>query len=209
MKEKFGAKIYGRYGFADAFQPQTGWVNPDVLGIGVGITLLSAENLRTGAVWRWFMSIREIYDRLSPSWRGQGGAPFREGVVYLVLIVGALFLLIQFVALVVGLALARSITGSVHELFVGTVRVQHGDFSHRIEVKARDQLGELADSFNTMTGRLTQLLAEMAEKKRLEEELRIARNIQMSLLPQGQVRMPGLIMCSVSRCGEAPDPVSR
>jgi len=148
------------------------------------------------------MSIREIYDRLSPSWRGQGGAPFREGVVYLVLIVGALFLLIQFVALVVGLALARSITGSVHELFVGTVRVQHGDFSHRIEVKARDQLGELADSFNTMTGRLTQLLAEMAEKKRLEEELRIARNIQMSLLPQGQVRMPGLIMtahCSPAR----------
>ena len=148
------------------------------------------------------MSIREIYDRLSPSWRGQGGMPFREAIVILVLIVGVLFLLIQFVALVVGLALARSITGSVHELFIGTERVQHGDFSHRIEVKARDQLGELADSFHTMTSRLTQLLAEMAEKKRLEEELRIARNIQMSLLPQGQVRMPGLIMtahCSPAR----------
>ncbi len=148
------------------------------------------------------MSIREIYDRLSPSWRGQVGVPFREAIVILVLIVGALFLLIQFVALVVGLALARSITGSVHELFVGTVRVQHGDFSHRIEVKARDQLGELADSFNTMTSRLTQLLAEMAEKKRLEEELRIARNIQMSLLPQGPFRMPGLIVtahCSPAR----------
>jgi hypothetical protein len=39
-----------------------------------------------------------------------------------------------------------------------------------------------------MTSRLTQLLAEMAEKKRLEEELRIARNIQMSLLPQGPLR---------------------
>ena len=60
MKGKFGAKIYGRYGFADAFQPQTGWVNPDVLGIDVGITLLSAENLRTGAVWRWFMANPEI-----------------------------------------------------------------------------------------------------------------------------------------------------
>ena len=148
------------------------------------------------------MSIREIYDRLSPSWRGQVGLPFREAIIILVLIVGVLFLLIQFVALVVGLALARSITGSVHELFVGTVRVQHGDFSHQIEVKARDQLGELADSFNTMTGRLTQLLAEMAEKKRLEEELRIARNIQMSLLPQGPLRMPGLITtahCSPAR----------
>ena len=34
----------------------------------------------------------------------------------------------------------------------------------------------------------------MAEKKRLEEELRIAREIQMSLLPQGPLGMPGLAM---------------
>ncbi len=45
----------GRYGFADAFNPNNGWVNPDVIGIDVGITLLSAENLRTGKVWQWFM----------------------------------------------------------------------------------------------------------------------------------------------------------
>ena len=50
-------------------------------------------------------------------------------------LVGVLFLFIQFVALVFGLALARSITGSVHELFVGTEQVQQGDFSHRIEVQ--------------------------------------------------------------------------
>ena len=60
MKEKFGEKIYGRYGFADAFNPATGWVNPDVIGIDVGVTLLSAENLRSGNVWRWFMRNAEI-----------------------------------------------------------------------------------------------------------------------------------------------------
>ena len=60
MKEKFGDKIYGRYGFVDAFNPQTGWVNPDVIGIDIGITLLSAENLRTGNLWRWFMQNQEI-----------------------------------------------------------------------------------------------------------------------------------------------------
>jgi hypothetical protein len=54
MKEKFGSLIYGRYGFVDAFNPGSLWVNPDVVGIDVGITLLSAENLRTGRVWRWF-----------------------------------------------------------------------------------------------------------------------------------------------------------
>jgi hypothetical protein len=60
MKERFGKRIYGRYGFADAFNPNTEWVGPDVIGINVGITLLSAENLRTGNVWRWFMQNREI-----------------------------------------------------------------------------------------------------------------------------------------------------
>ena len=60
MKEKFGEKIYGRYGFADAFNPTTGWVNPDVIGIDVGVTLLSAENLRSEFVWRWFMRNPEL-----------------------------------------------------------------------------------------------------------------------------------------------------
>ena len=56
MLVKFGKNIYGRYGFADAFNPGSGWVSPYVIGIDAGITLLSAENLRTGRVWRWFMA---------------------------------------------------------------------------------------------------------------------------------------------------------
>ena len=46
-------------------------------------------------------------------------------------VVGGLFLIIQAVAFVMGLTLARSITGSVHELFAGTERVRRGDFSTR------------------------------------------------------------------------------
>lgn len=60
MHRQFGDRIYGRYGFADAFHPTDGWVNPDVIGIDLGITLLSAENLRTGRVWTWFMKNPEI-----------------------------------------------------------------------------------------------------------------------------------------------------
>lgn len=64
MKEKKverGAEVWGRYGFVDAFNPLTGWVDKDVIGINVGITLLSAENLRTGNIWRWFMRNPEIH----------------------------------------------------------------------------------------------------------------------------------------------------
>lgn len=60
MKARFGDKIYGRYGFADAFNPHSGWVNPDVIGIDLGITLVSAENLRSGKNWFWFMQNDEI-----------------------------------------------------------------------------------------------------------------------------------------------------
>ena len=60
MREKYGARIYGVYGFVDAFNPNSGWVDSDAIGINVGIILLSAENLRTGNVWRWFMRNREI-----------------------------------------------------------------------------------------------------------------------------------------------------
>jgi hypothetical protein len=60
LKEKYGEKVYGRYGFADAFNPNTSWVGTDVIGIDQGITLLAAENLRDGLVWRHFMKNAEI-----------------------------------------------------------------------------------------------------------------------------------------------------
>jgi len=138
------------------------------------------------------VNIADIYDRLSAAQPTIQRLSVGTVFLMILLLLAALFLVIEAVALVMGLALARSITGSVHELFAGTERVRAGDFSHRIEVKARDQLGELADSFNQMTASIEDLLRQAEEKKRMEEELRIAREIQMSLLPRGRVTVPGL-----------------
>jgi sigma-B regulation protein RsbU (phosphoserine phosphatase) len=136
------------------------------------------------------LSVGEIYQRIAaPSSSEQG---FRQLLFLLLTIIGVLFLIIQAAALVTGLTLARSITGAVHELFEGTERVRQGDFTHKIAVVEKDQLGELSESFNSMTASIEDLLLQAAEKKRLEEELRIAHEIQMSLLPQGPLRMPGL-----------------
>jgi len=59
MHKLYGDRVYSRYGFTDAFNPnwkdQKLWVNQDVIGIDLGISLLSIENLLTGNVWRWFM----------------------------------------------------------------------------------------------------------------------------------------------------------
>jgi len=64
MRERFGGRVWNRYGFADAFHPLNGWTNPDVLGIDLGIMLLSAENARSGNVWTWFMRNPEIQNAL-------------------------------------------------------------------------------------------------------------------------------------------------
>lgn len=60
MRKTGGEHLWGRYGFADAFNPQSGWVGTDVIGIDVGITLVMAENLRTGMVWKTFMRAPEV-----------------------------------------------------------------------------------------------------------------------------------------------------
>ena len=98
------------------------------------------------------LSIAEIYDRIASGQGLIGNRSFAQALLLVLLVVvGGLFLVIEGAALVVGLALAKSITGSVHELFTGTERVRQGDFTHKIAVKAHDQLGELAESFNSMT----------------------------------------------------------
>ena len=59
-RERHGKYIWGRYGFADAFNPATGWVARKHVAINTGITLMMAENARTGFFWETFMKNREI-----------------------------------------------------------------------------------------------------------------------------------------------------
>jgi serine phosphatase RsbU (regulator of sigma subunit) len=139
------------------------------------------------------MGLGAVYQYLSgPSLGRINNFNFGQLLLLLLAVVAALFLIIQAVAFMMGLTLARSITGSVHELFTGTERVRRGDFTHKITIRSRDQLGELAASFNSMTGSIEELLQQKAEKERLEQELRIARSIQMSLLPHDSLVFPGV-----------------
>jgi hypothetical protein len=48
-------RAWCRYGFVNAFNPLKNWYDSDVIAIDTGITLLMAENLRTGFVWETFM----------------------------------------------------------------------------------------------------------------------------------------------------------
>jgi hypothetical protein len=59
IRGTYGSKAWGLYGFVDAFNPLTGWYDADVLGIDLGITMLMAENQRSGLVWNTFMKNAE------------------------------------------------------------------------------------------------------------------------------------------------------
>ena len=180
-----------------------GGQSADVAG-GVGLLLDWTSNVdllewSTGQHSRGEVIFR--FDPLAFYVRMVGNGEFNYASSFLIVLtaLSVMFLTIEVVALVMGFALAKSITGAVHELFTGTERVRRGDFSHPIQVETGDQLGELAGSFNTMTGSIAELLTQAKEKRRLEEELRVARDIQMSLLPPGPVTFPGLAVTAMCR----------
>ena len=60
IRQNYGNKAWRTYGFVDAFNPLTNWYSADVLGIDVGITIVMAENSRTGFVWEQFMKNAEV-----------------------------------------------------------------------------------------------------------------------------------------------------
>ena len=55
IRGTYREKAWTPYSFVDAFNPLDGWYDADVLGIDLGITMLMAENHRTGFVWETFM----------------------------------------------------------------------------------------------------------------------------------------------------------
>ncbi|HZU53206.1 MAG TPA: SpoIIE family protein phosphatase [Holophagaceae bacterium] len=89
----------------------------------------------------------------------------------------------QIAAMILGLRLAWSLGGSVDDLHRGVGRLAKGDFSARVRPRSRDQVGVLARNFNDMAVQLEASQSEREKRLSLEEELRIAREVQMRLLP--------------------------
>ena len=55
IKDNYGDRAWSAYGFVNALNPARGWYDTDVVGIDTGITMVMAENARTGFVWDTFM----------------------------------------------------------------------------------------------------------------------------------------------------------
>jgi serine phosphatase RsbU (regulator of sigma subunit) len=101
----------------------------------------------------------------------------------LLLLVSFLLFDVYAAAALMAVFMIVALSRAVNRLSGGTEAVRRGDFSVRIPVRRRDQVGDLQRSFNEMAGDLESLVATAAQKESLEKELELARNLQKSLLP--------------------------
>lgn len=109
------------------------------------------------------------------------------------------------ITVIVSLVAARSITSALTKLHEATRKVAQGDFTMKVDIRSKDEVGELAENFNLMAGEVSRLLGETAQKARMETELQTAKTVQETLFPQTQGQLPGLEISGyyepASECG--------
>ncbi len=125
--------------------------------------------------------VRNLSEVLAPV------AAFRE--LFFILIAASLCITVA-----LALALARRVSGPVRSLQHGAERIGRGDLQHRIHVASKDELGALAASFNRMAADLAGYIEHVREstaaRERWESDLRVARQIQESILPDPLLSSP-------------------
>lgn len=92
------------------------------------------------------------------------------------------------IVLLVVLLLSRKITAPVLLLQHGVTALSTGNLDHRLDIRSGDEIQELAEAFNRMTTDLKEHIRQLTEttaiKERIQSELKVATDIQASLLPR-------------------------
>jgi phosphoserine phosphatase RsbU/P len=122
-----------------------------------------------------------------------------DPLVIILIVIILVFLSLGVAGLITGIVLTRTITVAVDDLYAATRHVRQGDFTHRIYVRKRDQLGVLAESFNAMTSSVAELIEEQRARHRLENELSIAHEVQTQLFPHELPSIPGVELAAICR----------
>lgn len=96
-------------------------------------------------------------------------------------------LIIIFLGIAASIILGRSLSKPMVQLTEAAHEFGEGNFNHRIALKRNDEFQQLAHAFNSMAislqEKVYELQREASERERLESELRIAKEMQQSLLP--------------------------
>ncbi len=170
-------------------QRSTSWIDFQVDGVSnLDAQLETASGLVPGPVFASFSTpASQLYGVLFSSLGDLSGY-----YLEVLIAVAFVFLFLEFAAFITGIVLTRTITHSVSELYEATQYVRAGDFTHRVRVERADQLGALADSFNSMSGSVGTLIEEQRKRQRLENEISIAHEVQSQLFPRKLPEVSGI-----------------
>ena len=102
------------------------------------------------------------------------------------------------IALIICRGIASMISKPIEELVKGTRRIASGQFDSPVQVRRHDELGALADSFNSMAQGLKERDVLILERSKMERDLAVARKIQMDVLPKNLPACPGYDMAAFS-----------
>ena len=94
---------------------------------------------------------------------------FGSFIIALIMILGVVFVVVEVGSLIIGVASARSITRSIHQIYTGARNIRAGNFEFRIPSRNRDQLDSMATVFNEMSESIVDLMTQVSEKERLEK----------------------------------------
>jgi sigma-B regulation protein RsbU (phosphoserine phosphatase) len=181
-----------------ALAPPARWFDYSVTGFSrldaVNLADVSNSAADVPVILRFTARASELNGRLLALVGEWGGI-----AVTALLVVAAMFVLIELAALTRSISLTRSITRSVNDLYQATRYVESGDFGHRIQIRHHDQLGALGESFNSMTESVSKLISEQQQRQRLEHELTIAREVQRQLFPTEKPTVQGVEIEAVVR----------
>lgn len=110
---------------------------------------------------------------------------------------------------VFGALTTRLLLKRLQRLVKATGQFATGDYSQRVPISRKDEIGQLEAQFNTMAQQLvesierqkllTEQQARLEERARIEQELRTAQYIQRSLLPAEVPSLPGWQLMPVYR----------
>jgi serine phosphatase RsbU (regulator of sigma subunit) len=128
------------------------------------------------------------YDLAPIEWYSQAAAvEKREASAHAALYSAAVGVLFVLIGSVLAIVQGLSITRPIKQLAWRADRIARGDLHTRVDVSSRDEIGLLGENFNFMADQISLLLEQTAEKARIEQELEVAKAIQETLVPGGEL----------------------